>query len=295
MSKTKLKHASYSIKKLMDKSELSFQAKNNYQEILKLCTKQLDSLGYQIDDIEQLKQKHVYALVEYWKDKYLSNATIMNRMSTLRYACSLMKKANVVLANNHYEICHRSYIPKTSKAIKEVDFNKIEDAFIRQSLKLQQQFGLRREESIKFISSIADKGDHIELQASWTKGGIQRVIPITTADQRQCLDQAKRISADGSLIPKNKSFIEQRMLYDNVTHKANLYNLHGLRHAYAQNRYFALTSQFTDGKGWYSPLDGGKPRKELNDYEKSIDLKTREIISRELGHSRVEITKIYLG
>ena len=37
------------------------------------------------------------------------------------------------------------------------------------SLELQQAFGLRREEAIKFIPSFADRGDHLVLKASWTK------------------------------------------------------------------------------------------------------------------------------
>lgn len=39
------------------------------------------------------------------------------------------------------------------------------------SLQLQQAFGLRREESIKFQPRYADRGDHIALKGSWTKGG----------------------------------------------------------------------------------------------------------------------------
>ena len=54
---------------------------------------------------------------------------------------------------------------------------KIRDTHVRMSLALQEAFGLRREEAIKF-SPYADKGDHLELKASCTKGGKARSIPI---------------------------------------------------------------------------------------------------------------------
>lgn len=36
---------------------------------------------------------------------------------------------------------------------------------------MQAAFGLRREESIKFAPSFADRGDSVVLKPSWTKGG----------------------------------------------------------------------------------------------------------------------------
>ena len=42
-------------------------------------------------------------------------------------------------------------------------------------------------------------------------------------------------------------------------------------------------------------MAGGAAAKRLNALQKAIDRKVREIISRELGHSRRSITKIYCG
>ena len=75
-----------------------------------------------------------------------------------------------------------------------------------------------------------------------------------------------------------------------------LSKLHGLRHAYAQNRYYELTKSFDRfKKGWLCPIAGGPNTKSLNTYQKRIDRKVRQIISLELGHSRIAITKIYCG
>ena len=48
------------------------------------------------------------------------------------------------------------------------------DAYIRASLLLQRDFGLRRQEAIKFILSYANRGDRIVLKDTWTKGGKKR-------------------------------------------------------------------------------------------------------------------------
>ncbi len=57
-------------------------------------------------------------------------------------------------------------------------------------LELQRLFGLRAEECIKFIPTVADRGDSVFLSKSWTKGGIERFIPIQTEEQRYWLDRA---------------------------------------------------------------------------------------------------------
>jgi hypothetical protein len=43
------------------------------------------------------------------------------------------------------------------------------------------------------------------------------------------------------------------------------------------------------------PISGGKSAKLLSETEKIIDRKAREVLSRELGHSRLAITRIYCG
>jgi hypothetical protein len=67
-----------------------------------------------------------------------------------------------------------------------------------------------------------------------------------------------------------------------------LSKMHGLRHAYAQQRYLDLT-------GWPSPHGGGPSKEALTAAQQQIDLRARLAISRELGHVREQITAVYLG
>jgi hypothetical protein len=156
------------------------------------------------------------------------------------------------------------------------------------SLRLQQAFGLRREEAIKFMPSVADKGDHLQLKPSWTKGGKARQIPIRTEEQRKLVNLVHKLAGKGSLIPSSRNYVQQLRIYEGHTNRAGLSRLHGLRHAYAQARYRELT-------GWDAPAAGGPTAKQLSTQQRSIDREARLMISKELGHEREQITAVYLG
>ena len=296
ISKTKLKIAYRAIFKCMAEQnnireeKLSYATFHGRKERLQAMFRTLHESGLVLTNVGRLKEKHVNALVAHWKASGVSNATMMNRMSDLRWLCEAFGRGSVIKTNQAYGIGKRHYQPAENVAIHKVDFERIGDASIRLSLELQRVFGLRREECLKIKPHVADKGDRLKLQASWTKGGIERLIPIQTPEQRAWLDRAKAFltSEDGSMIPPERSYIQQRKLYDKLAHEAGFQRLHGLRHAYAQRRYKELT-------GWESPRNGGKLKKEMGEQEKRLDYRARQTVSKELGHSRVGIARVYLG
>ncbi len=295
MSKSALRKAYYSAAQAIDQTKLSFQSINDYKQIVRLGLEQLNKQGFTLHSVEQLKQKHFDKLVSYWKEIKLSSGTIKNRLSVFRRVAEVSGRAQIIKSNQEYGIDPRSYISSVSKGIYDLDLEKIKDTYIKASLELQREFGLRREESIKFKPHQADISHSIVLQASWTKGGIERQVPITTTSQRDCLERIKvLVDKDMSLIPEDKNYRQQRDTYDYLTHKNGFKNLHGLRHAYAQNRYEILTNKLTNGYGWKSPIQNGPKTSQLNSYERFIDKSVRMMISQELGHSRLNITKSYL-
>ena len=193
---------------------------------------------------KSLKPKHIEALVAYWQDKDLSIGTIKNRMTAIRWWANKINKQNVVArSNEHYGIPDRRFITNESKAkdITQEQLGKVKDEYVRMTLELQRTFGLRREEGMKFNPSYADKGNHIQLKASWTKGGKSRIIPIRTEHQRDVLYRARGLAGFGSMIPPNRSYVHQLRVYEGNTTRAGLSSMHGLRHAYAQERYEELT------------------------------------------------------
>ena len=146
---------------------------------------------------------------------------------------------------------------------------KVTDHHTKLSLRLQEAFGLRREEAIKFSPSYADKGDKIVLKASWTKGGKAREIPVRSEEQRQLLDEVRAFVGRGALIPANKNYYQQMRTYERNTSKAGLDKNHGLRHAYVHKRYEELT-------GWKCPAAGGPARRSLNPQDRAKDDEARQ-------------------
>ena len=192
--------------------------------------------------------------------------------------------------NNAYGIDKRESVARKSKAL-EIDQNKlskISDSYIRLSIRLQAEFGLRREESIKFSPSYAMRGDHIRLKASWTKGGRARTVPITNDEQRKLLEEVKAFAKGGALIPSTLNYVEHLHRYERQLRNAGMKKLHGLRHAYAQQRYLELT-------GWKAPVAGGPTSKQLTSEQRVLDYDARATISHELGHARAEVSAVYVG
>ena len=257
---------------------------------LTLASQQLLEAGFRRMRANSLKGKHVVALLDRWRREGLSAGTLKNRMAHLRWWAEKVGKAAAIPADNaQLAIPERRFTTNTDKSARlDSKLERISDPYVRMSLALQEAFGLRREECIKFQPGYADRGTCVVLKGSWTKGGRPRTVPITTAEQRAVLDQAHELAGGGSLIPAHKTYIQQRNAYDGHCKAAGLKRMHGLRHRYAQARYEALT-------GWKAPTAGGPLAAALTPAQRVLDSTARQTISRELGHERPQITAIYLG
>ena len=265
------------------------QAKRAF--LLSQIANQLHELGYRGMSARSLKPKHVYALVARWQEEGISTGTIKNRMAAIRWWAQKVDRESAVAGNNdYYGIASRKLVGRFSKAryLSKGQLSRIADPHVRLSLELQRAFGLRREEALKFQPRYADRGDKLVLKPSWTKGGKAREIPVRTLQQRVVLARAWRLVGNGSLIPSERSFIQHLRVYVRQIMNAGLSKMHGLRHAYAQRRYFELT-------GWRCPHAGGPGRKALTEEQRYVDKVARLTISKELGHEREQVVSVYIG
>lgn len=299
MSKTKLRSARFSINELVKLTNgHAYASQADMRHMLFRCIKDLHELGFKISHIKGLGPKHIYALVTHWKQQGKNPATIKNYLSKLRKTANLLGNPKLVKPDNTaYQIENRSYALIYNKAIHQIDLTQCMDPHIRLSLQGQALFGLRREESMKFTLSKAHFGYTLKIMPSWTKGGIGRTLTITNDAQRLWLNKVAQLVQPGeSLIPPDRTYKQHLNQYQAQTKLMGINKPHGLRHAYAQRRYTELTQLFdSNQQGLICPIAGGKKFKEMNALEKTMDRRARQIISRELGHSRIAITKIYLG
>lgn len=281
----------YELHKLCERNrDGSYNTQSDRRRTLILVSRQLLKMGFRHMRAESLKYKHVDALIQRWQRETLSAGTTKNRVAYLRWWAEKVGKGSEIPKDNAwFGIPERRFVTNEDKSRQlGTGIDGISDPHVRMSLELQQAFGLRRGESIKFQPRYADQGQCILLMNSWTKGGRARTVPITTAEQRTVLNRAHALAGSGSLIPPDRTFIQQRHLYDGQCKAAGLSHMHGLRHAYAQARYEALT-------GWKAPAAGGPSVRTLSLQQRMEDRQARQTISRELGHGRIGITAVYLG
>lgn len=287
-----MRDLNYQLKQLgKENRDGSYGTQHKRAWLLSKIADQLHELGFRGMRATSLKQKHVEALVALWLDQDLNTGTIKNRMAALRWWARKVNKHSVIAKNNaHYGIVNRRYVRPESRAvdIDAADLARITDPYTRFSLQLQREFGLRREESIKFTVRYADRGDQLHLKPSWTKGGKVRQIPVSTDAQRQLLDAVRDFAGNASLIPADKRFVEQLRVYKRQVMNAGLNRMHGLRHQYAQRRFREIA-------GFDCPHAGGPSRSEMTSAQRALDQRARREISRELGHEREQIVSVYLG
>jgi len=284
----------YELKRLAEQHrEGSYATQANRKNMLTLLGEQLWQAGWKQMHATDLKGRHVNRLLALWREQGLSPATLRNRLSVLRWWAAKVDRAGVLPKSNAvYGIPNRQTVARTSKAreLPPDTLARIGDPYVRMSLALQRAFGLRREECIKLRPHQADQGDRLVLQGSWCKGGRPREVPIRTAAQREVLERAKSLVKlqTAALIPAEKRYVEQLRRYEHWTGRVGLNKMHGLRHAYAQDRFLELT-------GFACPAAGGPTRELLTPAQHAADYDARVIISDELGHSREAITAAYLG
>ena len=269
----------------------SIATQKDRHRMLQLSARQLETeLGYRKMRARSLKPKHVLALIKHWQGQRITEDTIRNRVSVLRWWAEKIDKHNIVpKRNTELGICRRGnrYLNK-AVSLTDAKLQKIGCPYIRASLKLQAAFSLRREEAMKVCPVETERDDKLVLKGSWCKGGRVREIPVQTSAQRTALENTKHLTNSGSLIPAQKSYKTHLMSWKKQTARAGLSRTHGLRHAYAQRRYHELT-------GRSCPAAGGTRTGSLSLEQQAENRGARQVIAEELGHGRLEITYVYLG
>lgn len=271
----------------------SFATQADRAQILHQAARTLQKAGFQNLAASSLKPRHVDVLLKSWRSVGLSTGTMKNRMAAVRWWAEKVGKQNCVpRSNDELGIDRRAYVAKVSKAqtLDASQLDRLGHDRLKVSIDLQQAFGLRREEAMKFQPGFATKGltDSIRLKSSWCKGGRAREVPITTERQREVLARAHALAGSGSMIPPDKPYKAWLSTYKEATRVIGARKLHGLRHGYAQARFEALA-------GFKAPAAGGPGRADLTPEQKEADYAARMQLSSELGHGREEITAVYLG
>jgi hypothetical protein len=270
--------------------EGSFSTRALRQRGLSAMADELREMGYKLPDARSLKGKHVTALISRWKAGGISDQTIRNRLTWVRWWAHKVGKTGLLpRENDTFGLAERGkFSGNLAAPLDAATKAKVKDERVLLALQLQAAFGLRREEALKFRPAIGDRGTHIALKASWCKGGRYREIPVHSQKHRELLDRVRAVVGDGSLIGNGRNFVQALKGYDNEIIRSGIGNPHKFRHEYAQRRYKQLT-------GWACPAAGGPTANQMTPAEQARDRAARMEISHELGHGRLDVTDTYLG
>ena len=270
---------------------------------------------FHIETVQQLRGRHVRALVEHWLEQKLAASTLQNRMSVLRWWAAAIGKKGLVreiaaYVNDPAMIPARTYVAVENRSweARGVDPDVIDSrvewrcSTAVAMYRLQRYFGLRTNEVLQWIPLLQAHEAGIMVDRG-TKGGRPRMVlfstdPAIAAKQREAVDFSKKIVLARQYGQKRISIAEplgypmmtlegSRRAYYRVMNQAGVHasrgiRLHDLRHARAQDE-FALHA------GVEPPVRGGLPA------PRDIALAARHYVSEFLGHSRPQITNAYLG
>lgn len=260
-------------------------------------------LGYKIESIHSLKQKHLVAVFQFLEEQGQAPSTIQNKISIMRVFCAWIGKGGMVGDSTNYvknkESVRRSMVCTEDKSwvgkgvdvtaklaeIKEVDKS------VGQWLELNSAFGLRVKESVLLKASVAHEGDHLFVRDG-TKGDRSRVVPIENDIQKDVLTRAKEASdlKTGLLGVRGKTLAQKKNRFYYVLRKCKItlkdsgVTAHGLRHQYMQESFERLL-------GAKAPVKGG----DMNSVDKAeLHVASQKLVER-AGHSRVTIGASYYG
>jgi integrase len=285
------------------KKDGSFASQKDRKNALGAIGKELKS-EFKMQKIENLKQKHVQHLVQKWQDDNLSNATIKNKMTHLRWAADAMGKDNLIPAKNSdlgIEDRRIDYNNNKSWEPSESLKNSLPERLSIQ-VDLMREFGMRFKEAALFRPLENSSNDKIQITYG-TKGGRDREFYITNERQKEVLNKAcEYVRNNGSLNGNLINPMESYKKFEDSTRntyrdagivKSGIGSCHGLRHKYAQDRYEQMT-------GWRCPASMSS--EERTAFRDSMTSEMRELerekmleLSEELGHSRIPIIYNYIG
>lgn len=263
----------------------------------------LFALGYKIESIYNLKQKHLTAVFNFLEEQGQSPSTIQNKISIMRVFCEWIGKSGMVLDSTKYvkdkSSVRRSVVAKEDKSWEGqgVDFlAKLpevtkKDETVGIALELCLGFGLRVKEALMLRPAVEHEGDILSVREG-TKGGRFRYVPVINAVQVDVLKRAKAIAdkKTGFLGTRGKTFEQKRRRFYyvlevcGITLREEQITAHGLRHQYMQKR-------FKDLLGIDAPVNGGN----LALVDKDELHVTSQKLMEEAGHTRVDIGSAYYG
>lgn len=273
------------------------------ETVIKGFFSDLFSLGFKIEDIDNLKQKHLKAVFGYLEEQGQAPSTIQNKISIMRTFCNWIGKNGMVEDSTKYvkdsASVRRTMVAQEDKSWSGHGINVLtklpeiakKDKWVALYLELCWAFGLRMQEALMFKPKLAHEGEFIWVREG-TKGDRPRVVPIENDVQRDVLERAKLVSdgKSGFLCKRGQSYEQRHRRFYTVMESLGItlskegVSAHGLRHQY-------MLEAFKRRLGIEAPIKGG----DLSQVSKEDLHVASQKLMESVGHTRVSIGSAYYG
>lgn len=291
----------------------SFSAKKGLERALERAMDFLvNKGGYgRLSDPRQLRTTHLEAIVKDAKDRGLSQRSVHNLLSKLRILERAIGKPGMLRSNEHYcGPAEPRYRPENRTA--EPDWVKwsampektLIDRCAKASAALAMLTGIRLITAIRVDPNRLESGllQTRRGEGKGTRANVTDYGPFMRVNNLQNVDvfirETSREIGNGALIPTGQNYIKQARAVEYRMKKAGLSNPHSYRHGWARDFYDRLVHKRAHAAGipaWKCPVRGGPASKTLIATAARIDNEVRQELSHNLGHTRIEITKAYIG
>ena len=266
----------------------SFKTRERYEESMKrFCRFLVDN--YRLEKLGNIAPKHIHAYVEHMRQKELKPATIKTELAAIRFWHDKLPRPRFKLPENAEMSLERRSFGKVNRTWEIEEFNRFLIACLQYGRNdyattacLARYAGLRIHECFRLDTATAEQAVKTGMITVKGKGGRLRAVPIN-GSIRTGLKQMLEITPCGHklFVPQDsQTDIEiERMQQFIIRHRyefqsgARTYplHMHGLRHTYAQEQYLSLVAS--------------------GHTELAAELQ----VSKLLGHTRPEVTRIYLA
>ena len=264
---------------------------------------ELWKLGYKLESISNLKEKHLKAVFALLEEGGQSTSTLQNKISIMRTFCGWIGKNGMVRDSSLYvtdvKSVERTVVAQEDKSwvgngidvLAKIQEIAEKDKHVALWLELSLAFGLRAQEAIKSRPCVLDGGSYIWVHEG-TKGGRARVVPVENAVQRDVLIRAQAVAdgRTGFLGERGKTYAQKRDRFYyvlkciGITLNKEGVTAHGLRHQYMHESFKRVV-------GIEAPIRGG----DLSQVGKGeLHVASQKLMER-AGHTRVTIGAAYYG
>ena len=184
------------------------------RQVLRETCRRLHTLGFYLNDVGNLKEKHIDAIVRSWHAQGHANKTMQNQLSRLRIFAGWIGKPEIIrqgglptylpeveaksLTVKTYSEASKSWTGRGINVVEMYQKAKLEDTRLGGMILMGLAFGFRKKENLRIKPWKADFGNELRVDGSVAKNGRFRSIPIDTTTvygqfQRWALDEVKSL------------------------------------------------------------------------------------------------------